>query len=157
MLEWITPIYDRTQQDVDFAKTKIAEWKSGKSNDVYDLKGCLNVSDINRIENNIKYLSNKLNELGYSNNTYTKVWSRTGLPNQQDIDRIINNVKELITAFCQQQSAPNIPDRLVDYNDINAIEKNLSLIKELIDYMVNSYKVSGALQSGQTIYLPIRR
>lgn len=156
MLEWITPIFDRTQQDVEFAKRQIAQWKNGLANDVYDLKGCLNVSDINRIENNIKYLSNKLNELGYSNTTYTKTWNRTSLPNQQDIDRIINNVKELIKAFCQQPSAPNVPDRLVDYNDINAIEKNLSLIKELIDYMVNSYKVSGALQSGQTI-LPIRR
>ena len=154
---WITPIYDRTLQDVEFAKTKIAEWITGESSVVYDLKGCLNVSDINRIESNINYLSGNLKSLGYSNNTYNKTWDRLGLPNQQDISRITNNVKELITAFCQQSSAPNVPDKMVDFNDINAIEKNLDLIKELIDKMVNSFKKSGALQSGQTIYLPLGR
>lgn len=154
---WITPIHDRTLQDVEFAKTQIARWLLDKSTIVYDLKGCLNVSDINRIENNINYLSGKLNELGYINSTYSKTWNRDGLPNQQDISRISNNIKELITAFCQQPSAPNVPDKMVDYNDINAIEKNLDLIKELIDHMVNSFKVSGALTSGQSINLPLRR
>ena len=157
MITWITPIYDRTLLDVEFAKSKIAEWISGKSNVVYDLKGCLNVSDINRIEGNINYLSGKLNELGYVNTTYIKSWNRLGLPNQQDINRITNNIKELITAFCQHPSAPNVPDKMVDYNDINAIEKNLDLIKELIEYMINSFNVSGALQSGQSINLPLRR
>lgn len=154
---WVTPIYDRTLLDVEFAKTKIAEWIAGESSVVYDLKGCLNVSDINRIENNINYLSGKLNELGYVNTTYTKSWNKLGLPTQQDINRIINNIKELITAFYQQSSAPNVPDKMVDYNDINAIEKNLELIKEIIDIMINSFKLSGALQSGQTIILPLRR
>ncbi len=157
MSTWVTPIYDRTSQDVEFAKTKIAEWLSGKSSVVYDLKGCLNVSDINRIEGNINYLSGKLNELGYINTTNTKSWNRAGLPNHQDISRIVDNVKELITAFCQQPSAPNVPDRMVEYTDINAIEENLSLIKELIDCMISSFQVSGALQSGQNIFLPLRR
>ena len=98
-----------------------------------------------------------MNELGYVNTTYTKSWNKLGLPTQQDINRIINNIKELITAFCQQSSAPNVPDKMVDYNDINAIEKNLELIKEIIDIMINSFKLSGALQSGQTIILPLRR
>lgn len=161
MAVWIDPIFDRTQADVDFATQKIAEWIAanitGNPLVVYDLKGCLNVSDINRIEGNIAYLSEQLTRYYYPPDTSTKTWANSGMPNENDITRILYNVQALINAFYQQRGAPTIPDNLLSYNDVNAVEKNLSLIKELLDCMVNSFRKSGTLYSGSTTFLPIRR
>ena len=64
MAVWINPVYDRTQEDVEYAKQKIAEWIAADTMEnslvVHDLKGCLNVSDLNRIEGNIKYLAEQI-------------------------------------------------------------------------------------------------
>lgn len=161
MAVWIDPIFDRTQEDVDFAVEKIAEWIVGNITGnplvVYDLKGCLNVSDINRIEGNIAYLASELSRLHYPPDTSTKSWTAAGMPNEQDISRIVYNVRALITAYYQQDIAPNVPENLLGYNEVNAVEKNLSLIKELLDCMVGSFRKSGTFQSGRTTFLPIRR
>ena len=206
MAVWRKPIFDRTQEDVDFAVRKIAEWivynissaeydekvrveneelilREGyvvKTDDsvvlqgdgvalveddaivvkigvVYDLKGCLNVVDINRIEENIKYLSEQFIELGYSNDVFTKQWSNKGLPNEQDIQRIIDNINKCVKAFYQPSGAPTLPSTIASHNDINSIEKNIDLIKYLLDCMVSSFKKSSTFKSGSTMFLPIRR
>ena len=204
---WIKPIYDRTQEDVDFAINKIAEWitynissaeydekvrieneelmlREGRvenidndvivvggdgraivDNDVlvvkigvvYDLKGCLNALDINRIENNIEYLSNKLNELYYSSFVNTKQWTRDNLHTTIDMARIIDNVRTLITSFYQVVNAPPLPSKISTYEDVNQLEKNIDLIKYLLDCMINSFRQSGTLKSGTTTFLPLRR
>lgn len=204
---WIKPIYDRTQADIDFAITKIAEWisynissaeydekvrieneelvlREGRveyvDNDVivlggdgraivdndalvvkigvvYDLKGCLNTIDINRIENNIAYLSQKLSELDYQSSVSVKQWLKDDLPTTIDITRIIDNVKTLITSFHQMSNAPTLPSKILTYEDANQLEKNIDLIKYLLDCMVSSFRQSGTLQSGTTTFLPLRR
>ena len=203
---WRKPIFDRTQEDVDFAIKKIAEWiaynissaeydekvrienealvlKEGSAatvgnvlviqgdgrayveNDalivkmgvVYDLKGCLNLIDINRIEENIAYLSERLTELAYPSNTYTKQWGRDSLPTEQDVQRIIENIQSLVSAFYQPSDAPTLPTAMASYEDINSIEKNIDLIKYLLDCMVSSFKKAGAYKSGSNTHLPIRR
>ena len=203
---WREPIFDRTQEDVNFAIQKIAEWivynisqaeydekvrveneelilREGYAtttkdalvlqgdgvayveNDslvvkigvVYDLKGCLNVSDINRIEENITYLSERLLELSYPTHIVSKPWSKNGLPTVVDSQRIINNIKALVESFYQVSYAPVLPEKLSSYNDINAIERNIDLIKYLIDCMVSSFRKAGVYQSGATKILPTRR
>lgn len=158
---WINPVFDRTQEDVDFAIKTIEEWINtdiaGKLFVLYDLKGCLNVSDINRIENNIAYLAEILISHGYYPNVVTKTWTNTGLPTENDIERIIKNLHEILNSFYVSQKAPAVPKNLLSYEEVNAIEENLFITKELIDIMLNSFKVSGAFYSGTTSYLPIRR
>ena len=161
MSEWRTPVFDRTREDVEYAIKTIAEWvsddMSGNHLAIQDLKGCLNVSDINRIEGNIEYLSTELTRLHYSPNTSTREWTNGGLPNEQDIQRILANISGLTTAFYTPENAPSIPNNLLGYDEVNAVEKNISLIKELLDCMVGSFKKSGTYQSGKTFFLPIRR
>lgn len=161
MAVWIDPVFDRTQADVDFATQKIAEWIAGSITGnplvVYDLKGCLNVSDINRIEGNIAYLADEFSRLYYPPDTSVKSWTAAGIPNEQDISRILYNVRALITAYYQQDKAPNVPENLLGYNEVNAVEENLSLIKQLLDCMVGSFRKSGTFKSGQSMFLPIRR
>ena len=161
MAMWIGPVFDRTQADVEFAKRTIAEWIAatitGHSIVAYDLKGCLNVSDINRIESNVAYLSEKLATYCYTPDTSTKSWTRVGMPNEKDVQRITRNVKALIDAFYIMRDAPAVPKTLLSYEDVNAVEKNISLIKDLLDSMVNSFKKSGSFRAGSTMVLPTRR
>lgn len=124
---------------------------------VYDLKGCLNLLDINRIEGNIAYLSEKLSELDYPSNVSSKQWDKDNLPTEQDIQRIIENIKSLVKSFYQPSDAPALPSGMASYSDVNAIERNIDLIKYLLDCMVSSFKISGAYISGSTMSLPRRR
>lgn len=239
---WREPIFDRTQEDVDFAIRKIAEWiaynisaaeydekvrieneklvlQAGNAamvnnnslvlqgegrayveNDalvvrigvVYDLKACLNVLDLNRIEENIAYLAERLAGSVYSSNLFTerlkykngkwidqelhedlvredlvsevypfdivtKKWGKGDLPTELDIQRIISNIKALIGAFYKPSNAPELPPSMLSYDEVNAIERNIYLIKYLLDCMVNSFRKTGAVKSGTTSKLPIRR
>ena len=203
---WRTPIFDRTQEDVDFAIRKIAEWinynisaaeydekvrveneelilREGyavatnnslilqgdgrayveddelvvKIGVVYDLKGCLNQLDINRIEGNIAYLSERLSELSYPSNLVAKEWGKDDLPTENDIQRIVNNIHSLIDAFYQPTDAPALPVAISSHTSVNDIERNIDLIKYLLDCMVNSFEKSGAYKSGTRTILPTRR
>lgn len=157
MEKWIEPIFDRTQADVDFAIRKIAEWIATDGSVAYDLKGCLNVVDINRIEGNIAFLTEMLTDLYYTPDTVTKSWTISGMPTEQDINRILYNVKALVDSFHKHPDSPDIPFGMRGYGEVNDVEKNLYLIKYLLDVMVGSFKKSGTFHSGSTMFLPIRR
>ena len=154
-------MFDRTQADVDFAISKISEWirttVSKYSPTVYNLKGCLNVSDINRIEGNIGYLAELLYDYGYFPDVSVKTWKDVDIPNESDIKRILQNVRSLIESFIRHTDAPAVPTSLTAYSDVNSVEENLYLIKELLDILEKSFKKSGTFQSGSTMFLPIRR
>lgn len=70
MAVWIQPVYDRTNEDVAFAQEQIQKWidakLSGNPVETYELKGCFNLTDINRIEGDIQYISDRLDELHLS-------------------------------------------------------------------------------------------
>ena len=125
--------------------------------DVYELKGCLNLLDLNRIEDNIAYLAEMMENFSYSPNIHGKHWGRVDLPNQNDMSRIIENIRALISAFYSPDNPPSLPTTMLSYGDINAIEENLYLIKQLLDNMINSFKIVGTIKSGATTFLPIRR
>ena len=125
--------------------------------DVYELKGCLNLLDLNRIESNIAYLAEKMESYSYAPNIHGKQWTNIDMPNQNDMSRIIDNIRALIGAFYSPDNPPSLPTTMLSYNDINAIEENLYLIKELLDCMASSFKKVGTIKSGATTFLPIRR
>jgi len=161
MSVWIDPVFDRTQEDVSVAEEKIQEWikakLTGNPIETYELKGCLNLTDINRIEGNIQYLSDRLDELHYPPGTSCKVWERSGLPTERDIRRILSNVNLIISAYYQQDNVSAVPDDMGTYTDINAIEENLYRIKQLLDSMIAGFQKSGMFQSRAMRALPIRR
>ena len=124
---------------------------------VYELKGCLNLSDINRIEGNIEYLADKMESYAYSPNIHGKQWSRVDMPNQNDMSRIIENIRALIDAYYPPHNPPELPTTMLSYEDINAIEENLYLLKQMLDCMESSFRQVGTIKSGSTMFLPIRR
>ena len=124
---------------------------------VYDLKGCLNLSDISRIEGNIAYLAEKLTQNRYDILVNSKEWAGDGLPTAQDMSRIGGNIRSLISGFAKSFEATTVPDLMLSFEDINALEHNLYLLKQLFDAMVASFIKSGTYKSGATMRLPIRR
>lgn len=154
---WQEPVWNRTQADVDFALKKIKEWKENGGRTAYDLKGCLNVSDLNRIENNLKYLSEMMVQYRYSRGVSTRKWIGSDIPTESDIKRILGAVESLVQGFHKHENAPDIPSSLRTYEDLNAVEKNLYFIKMLMNIMEDCFKQSGTFQSGSKMYLPIRR
>lgn len=161
MAVWRNPIFDRTYDDVVAAKAQIAEWiaaiQNGESVATYELKGCLNLSDINRIEENIKFLSEKLSALGYPPDVTVKSWERSGIPNEKDIERIIYNIQAIIRAYYQMEGVSELPLGMKRWDEINAIEENLAKIKELYEAMVASFPKSGTFSSGGRRFLPVSR
>ena len=125
--------------------------------DVYELKGCFNLSDLTRIEDNIEFLAEKMESFSYAPNIRGKQWNREDMPNQNDMSRIVDNIRALISAFYSPDNPPPLPATMLSYNDINAIEENLYLIKQLLDVMQTSFKKVGTIKSGSKMILPIRR
>ena len=144
MAEWMTPVYDRTQYDIASAIAKIAA-----GDNVTEHKGCFNVSDINRIENNTRYIADRLNVLAYVNSVTTATWKMTDKPNITEIKRLINNVSALIDAYYQTPDAPALPTTLLTYEQVNALERNMYSLKHLIDNEENEFRHCGTFNCGE--------
>jgi hypothetical protein len=124
---------------------------------VYDLKGCLNLSDITRIEDNISYLAKRLTQYRYSINVNSKEWVGDSLPTEQDMKRIGDNIRSIFNGFVKPSESAVVPETMLSYEDINELERNLHQLKMLLDAMVNAFVLSGTSKSGTTNRLPIRR
>lgn len=124
---------------------------------VYDLKGCLNLNDIIRIEDNISYIADRLTQYRYPIVVSSKNWVKTDLPNANDMKRIANNIRSIFNGYYTPSEVTDVPDIMLSYQDINALEYNLHLLKETLDAMENCFIQSGTYKSGATNRLPIRR
>ena len=152
MADWTEPIYDRTQEDVDFAKNRIAYFKAnGGITDGINLKGCLNYTDVNRIEDNTDYLADLLISLYYFNKISRNgsSWNMSSILDTTNISRIINNVSILQSAYYTSFGSPDLPTTLTHYEDVNSVEKCLYLLKEMIDDMVSSFRECGTFYCGE--------
>ena len=77
---------------------------------VYDLKGCLNLSDISRIERNIAYLEERLTRNRYPIVVNTKEWVDEDMPTAQDMSRIADNIRSIISGFAKSSESGTVPD-----------------------------------------------
>lgn len=127
---WITPITDRTQLDV-FNKTS---------------KGYLNISDLNRIEENIKTLSIILHiELN------TQTWDYETLITKTRMQNILNNIDAIKNAWQIKgiEDTPSLPINNID--KVNTIEKILLNIYESKRANEKTYIYCGYGYCGQEI------
>ena len=152
MADWTEPIYDRTQEDVDYAKKRIAYFKAnGGVSDGVNLKGCLNYTDVNRIEDNTDYLADLLISLYYFNtiSRNSSSWVIKSILDTTNVSRIINNVAILQSAYYTPIGSPDLPTTLTHYEQVNSVEKCLYLLKEMIDDMVSSFRECGTFYCGE--------
>lgn len=152
-------ITDRTQQDVDYAKSLIKKYINGTitaeelSQYMEGLKGCYNVPDLNRVEAEVGRLSIELNKLGYANNIITKVWKTGDILTDIDVERYVDNVDKLRKVFFTLQDTPPTPASYKPYQNANILEKILVDIDTLIKNTQKSWKYLGEIECGEGEYI----
>ena len=132
-MAWITPITDRTQADVNLVleydnigynnltPEQKSVWNAG-------MKGALNASDLNRIENNIKFLASSLELYNLNINTN---WQMSDVPRNNDFNRILSNLNA-VKGKARERFGINLPETpslpLNGFEKINDIENILYII-----------------------------
>lgn len=151
-------ITDRTSGDVARAKellekarlktltvTEQLEYLAG-------LKGCYNISDINRVGGLINDIAQLLNTGGYTVNISAKEDYPNGyIMSKSDVESYLAMVTALKTAFYVKSSTPEVPliTQWLDYEGANNIEQILSDVYELVCAMQEAYKPLGTFQLGE--------
>lgn len=123
MLLWIEAVTDRSQSDVyrvlellkkgwkDFSDSEKQEWSAG-------MKGSLNASDLERVQNNIKLLSDVL-ELNLA------VSEVPEFPTVSLFNEIRENTGKIRNAYCIHSATPIVPNEPLNtfekWNDIERI------------------------------------
>lgn len=137
--EWIEPITDRTLQDV--------RNKDG-------IRAYLNYWDLNRIEMDTEYLADMLNGYGYNQNLSHKTdWLMSDFPYVVETERIRTNILELLEVYHEQETQLPTTLEKLDWKKLNAVEKNLKLMYEMIERMEHSFRYCGTFYSGEEVAL----
>lgn len=131
MLLWKQTVTDRTQGDVNrvlellekgwqnFSDEEKNEWKDG-------LKGALNVSDLERIQNNIQLLSDVL-EIGLNVSVVPELWT------ESFFQEILDNVEVIRKAYTVYTFTPQTPQMpLSTYEVWNDIEQILTDVHTIL-------------------------
>lgn len=138
-------IYDRTQEDVEYA--------SNHPESTEFLKGAYNYTDLNRVETKVKELNELLNKYNYiAGITTIKLdWSKTDFFTKADSIRYLDNINKIRQVYVVKSTTPTTPTTLNNLNYIKAndIEKILADIEDLIHGMEQYFVYSGVANSGQ--------
>lgn len=152
-IEWLDPVTNRNAAHIDYAKTYLNVKKTSYSS-LEELTGCLNVSDLNRIEGNIGFLANALDTA-----LQVKEWSSNMIPTVSDESRILKNADTvIITAkdYFGNHTIPDLPDSLSVYSDFNQLERALlSVYNVLFEPIYTEKGERFILEDGR--YLVVRR
>lgn len=123
-IEWVTPITDRTANDVSRAYEIIRMAKAGNASIKSISKGCMNYSDLNRIESNTYILASALGI-----DVVCKEWTDyfPEQPTVTDKSRILANIQAIADKLYNEyeyECSP-LPTNIVSYTDLNAVEQCL--------------------------------
>lgn len=158
MAEWRTPVFDRTMDDVKSVDRTSAAYQ----------KGALNADDLNRIEDNYKYLMAKLrsdaifiphifrnyeettlNADGTETKTTYTDWQEHNLPWLSEINRIRANYNALVRLFLVGLGLPVLAEsNYLDYVEVNDWEHIAEVGKEMFENMEKEYRFCGVEESG---------
>lgn len=152
----LTLIIDRKQSDVDRAKqliekAKVIENLSSSELTEYlsGLKGCYNISDLNRVEEAVEYISEWLRELGYFNIVNIKKWTDGERFTTSQVNRYLNNIKILRDTIIVASNTLVVPASYKPFANANNIEKILFDLKNIITNSLNMYISCGVANCGQ--------
>lgn len=153
MLEMIT---DRTAEDV-------SRWKELKSKGYASMtederrewersKGAYSYTDLNRVEDAVAFLHQRLGELGYDTpQPVTRTWTVYDVPTEADMTRYLNNVKAIRDALSVYSTTPNVPASMhkLTFQGANDIERILLDVERLAENMVFTFAYSGEIYGGE--------
>ena len=148
-------IYDRTQKDVNSAleifRTKIDKNIELTEDDIAILeRGMATLNTINRIENKQIELQQIIKNMLYGDAEISnKTWDDTQFFYKEDLERIVNNTANLRKTFYVFADTPENPRPEYHYREFNLIERILSDIELMIEYVKNNYKECGNFECGE--------
>lgn len=150
-LFWITPITNRSGADMLNAKQDVETAKLNNSA-LSDMRGCLNASDLTRIENDIQFLANQL-----ETSITSKQWAVGDIPTTYDLSRILQNAEDILSDASDyfQSSLPILPANLVTYTNLNTLETALLRIYNALFEPL--YTLNNDMLGVGDDYLAIRR
>lgn len=119
-----------------------------------------NYTDLNRENANVKYLIDSLQAVGYMLKNLRAIksdFTRVDFPRVSYINNLKGNILAIIAGF-YAVDAPELrlnTYRLqtFDFNDVNAIEKNLQKLYDMFQAAVQSFKYAGTFSAGQEVVL----
>lgn len=113
-------------------------------------KGYYGVSDLNRVEEDVKALSEMSKQLDIHVSTPTKTdWKAAdGWMTRTDATRYLSNVSSLVKAHEISANVPRTMDNL-DYNEANNIEKSLQMVLQRIIAVTSVFNYSGEFFAGE--------
>lgn len=152
----LTLVTDRKQSDVDRAKEliekakKIEDLSSSELNEYLNgLKGCYTITDLNRVENAVKYVSDWLNKDGYYNSVNIRIWKDGDFLNTSQINRYLNNIRTLRNAISVPSSTPAVPGSYKPFENANDIERIIRMIERVLMIVESNYVYSSVAMCGQ--------
>ena len=151
-------ITDRTPNDVArwrelHDKGWAAMTASERAEWLDQMKGRYNHTDMNRVENAVGVLSERLYSLGrLATRLVVKTnWTGSDSPTRADMERYFGNVgklREEITVYASTPFAPTI-DRRLDYAKANDLEQILIDVDEITTKISQSWYFAGDIYSGE--------
>lgn len=135
-------IFDRTLEDVLYA--------IDNPDSTEYLKGCYNYTDLNRIESNCKYVMELRNKRGILKpiEIITKEWNMKDIPHINDFNRIRSNIISLMQDMTIPEYETIEFSNTIDYIKANILEKDLSIIKHLIETIEKEVHKCGTFYCG---------
>lgn len=145
-------VYDRTAQDVETARTQ-------RGTTLTPLKGCYNITDLNRVESAVKLLAVALTSAGYpvevtpvlkGSKSEDREWQEGDIVRRAQWMAHLDNVQRLRDAYYTLAETGKLPkpeDKL-GYVGANNIEKVLADIDLLLDGMKSIYRRAGTFTAG---------
>ena len=152
-------ITDRVQADVDSIRSLTAAIKSGTATEEQMSqylnvlqKGAYTYIDLNRVENAVQFIADRLKEYGYLTHLpVTQVWEVQDKPNEADFARYFSNVARLRNAVAVWNTTPEVPNSIkgFDVNKANALEQVLVDLDLVLNRMADAWFYSGDLYSAE--------
>ena len=148
-------IFDRTQQNVD----KLKELSKLRYQDMTDeqkqawvdnLKGCLRYTDLNRVEEGIVLVGEKIKQAGFSVSLLPKKeWTKDDIPKSSDIERMLTNIGRIRDIGIYMTHTPEAPtDVRLDWSKANDIERILYDVELMLVPKTETYIYCGEIISG---------
>lgn len=151
----------RTQETIDeamSARKRLMELIKGGGtlNELTDRErqaleaGALYADTINRIEGAVGETASELLRLGYNFGGFTQTgWGDSGVFTADDFERIFGAVRRMSNGFLVKPTTPPVPlKKYTHYNSFNALEQNISDMRDNIEFIINNAPLCGETVCG---------
>ena len=148
-------IFNRTSADVASA-VNIIENKLKKSLSITEEErqvlelGTINIATLNRIYEAQHDIADKIKNMGYwGASAEPKVWDSSDVFFENDLLHVISTNEQLKTAFFKKDDTPSKPKSEYTISTINAIEKTLSDLYDIIAEVEGLWSFCGEKECGE--------